>query len=1477
MTGEAAQSEHRELLLDLALLVSERRSLAEIFSAFAESLLGATAFAHASLAVLEPDPRFMRVVGSFPPAVQPPPGDDIYPTRDAEVEAVAAIEGGLQYALAKVDLPFARFMADAGLERAWTIALVHEGRIYGMFTVGRITNTRFNPDELAFLRHAARLLTGAVVEEARVADARVDAARSRILSGLAIALGEGKPVETLFDRLQGLLAQALDFDFLHLSVLAAPGIVRVVGNTNPGVFRQNEERYPLSEIAVDAILAKGSTVAQYRSDRLDSPWGREMHAAGFTRFIASVLMEGENVLGVLDIGRRRNLSFTPEDEAFARLVSTLLAQAVAQSLRLERSETEASRSRLLNELALLLSTGEPIEAIFDRVRELMGQALPFDYISLSVDDGAGMLRVVGAVPPALYKPGDRLSLGDAESGGFAAEGAALVQFRTDRAEGVWPEAFARIGLSRVAVILLRHRGNTRGIFALGRSEGRAYSADECAFLEVVSMLLGQAIGNLARLAESRAEAQRATVLNELSLHVNAGQPVETLFDSIQRKVREALDFDFLALHVSTPEGFRVVGLEPNIAIRATTERSGEEIGLGAIFSPGQSIAEYLPADREAATLRAMANAGLERAVSALLGEPGAPLGVLTFARRDGRPFAPAEVSFVGLLATLLAQAEANARRLTEAEGDAHRAGLLTGLAVLLSAGEPVAALFERLTEVLGQALAFDSLVLFGMKDGSFVVDAALPVGFLGTEVDARIVDDGVRRLFERNIRVGEFRPEFVQSGIGRVLAAGGARRCLVVTLRHGPVWLGALGVSRLANLRFSEKDQGFLDLVGTLLAQAMAGQQRLRASELDAEEQRVIAEVATIAASTLDAESVMQEIVKPIRRFVPRPFVTLGFIDGEKVVYPTPGGEPVVQLLSEHTTAADATGQSVSPEPDPRIYGYEIFTAYGCHAMTLTTCQAAGAPSGYLVVGSRLPGYEFGERELRLLRLTAQMVGPAMASIVATNRITRERTTYNLALASMKDAVILLDRQFRTVYANALGERLVDAIDPGRQFRTVAEHLPAMPEELRGPFERAAMLHEHVSGRALVPVAGVAAWVDYDFIPLDDPDLSMLVVASDVTAEVQHEEQRERHREEMEKAARLAALGELIGGVAHELNNPLTAILGFAELMEKASPGEDFEEEVEIIRKEALRARDIVRDLLFIARPGQVERGEVQIEAVVGHVERLRRPAWSQLGIEVSIDTAGMGSAIYGNEHQLTQVLLNLVTNAENAVQDNPRPRIAVRARTRGERAIIEVEDNGHGMDAATRDRIFEPFFTTRQGDGTGLGLSLSYSMVAAHDGQIEVQSTPGAGTIFRVVLPLRAEAPSPPGPASPAPAPAHARALVVDDEPSLRVLSQRLIGSMGHECAVAPDSATATALAQEQGFDLVICDYRLATETAGAVIAGFQQVAPGLVERTVIATGATTDPGVVELVERHNLRLIAKPYGIDEIAALLAEAAARR
>jgi CheY-like chemotaxis protein len=208
--------------------------------------------------------------------------------------------------------------------------------------------------------------------------------------------------------------------------------------------------------------------------------------------------------------------------------------------------------------------------------------------------------------------------------------------------------------------------------------------------------------------------------------------------------------------------------------------------------------------------------------------------------------------------------------------------------------------------------------------------------------------------------------------------------------------------------------------------------------------------------------------------------------------------------------------------------------------------------------------------------------------------------------------------------------------------------------------------------------------------------------------------------------------------------------------------------------------------------------------------------------------------------------------------------------------ALIEVEDNGHGMDPATMDRVFEPFFTTKQGEGTGLGLSLSRTIVKAHGGRIEARSAPEEGTRFRVTIPV---APGAPPAAEEVPQVRNgtrSRVLVVDDEPSLRVLVQRLVARLGHHCSVAADGPDALALAAANDFDLVICDYRLAGKTADTVVEGLLEMAPRLHNRIVIATGATTDPGVLALAQRHNLSLLAKPYGVDELARII-ECAARR
>ncbi|MGE5595683.1 MAG: ATP-binding protein, partial [Hyphomicrobiales bacterium] len=324
-----------------------------------------------------------------------------------------------------------------------------------------------------------------------------------------------------------------------------------------------------------------------------------------------------------------------------------------------------------------------------------------------------------------------------------------------------------------------------------------------------------------------------------------------------------------------------------------------------------------------------------------------------------------------------------------------------------------------------------------------------------------------------------------------------------------------------------------------------------------------------------------------------------------------------------------------------------------------------------------------------------------------------------------------------------------------------------------------------------------------------------------------------------------------------------------------ASPAADsMRDELSVITKEALRARDVVRDLLFIARPAAVERTEVDVRQIIAHIERVRRAAWQQQGIEVRIETGSVTAPVWGNEHQLTQVLLNLVTNAEQALESVAERHMTIRAETAPEGLVVSVADNGPGMDPATRARVFEPFFTTKPGVGTGLGLSLSYTMVAAHHGRLEVESAPGEGTSFRMVLPHPAVLPE--HAASPD-KPAHQpyRVLVIDDEPNLRKVCERLIVSLGHECATAESAQAALALLEREPFDLVLCDYRLATETAEAVVQGIMSRQPSVLGRVVIATGATTDPGVVALTERHGLRLLPKPYGVEQIERLLSHRAA--
>jgi two-component system NtrC family sensor kinase len=231
----------------------------------------------------------------------------------------------------------------------------------------------------------------------------------------------------------------------------------------------------------------------------------------------------------------------------------------------------------------------------------------------------------------------------------------------------------------------------------------------------------------------------------------------------------------------------------------------------------------------------------------------------------------------------------------------------------------------------------------------------------------------------------------------------------------------------------------------------------------------------------------------------------------------------------------------------------------------------------------------------------------------------------------------------------------------------------------------------------------------------------------------------------MHQTEKLAALGELVAGVAHELNNPLTGISMFAQLLLDESLGEDQRESVRMIKREADRAVGVIRDLLAFSRKTGPRLVAVDLNAVITQTLRLRAYSLQTAGVQVRSELDPKLPAIPGDDRKLQQVLLNLIVNAEYAMHRQESRELAVctiwEDGPDGGRVLIEVMDTGTGMAPELLKHIFEPFFTTKPaGVGTGLGLSVSYGIVHAHGGTITVRSTPGVGSTFVVTLPIRSQ-----------------------------------------------------------------------------------------------------------------------------------------
>jgi two-component system NtrC family sensor kinase len=372
--------------------------------------------------------------------------------------------------------------------------------------------------------------------------------------------------------------------------------------------------------------------------------------------------------------------------------------------------------------------------------------------------------------------------------------------------------------------------------------------------------------------------------------------------------------------------------------------------------------------------------------------------------------------------------------------------------------------------------------------------------------------------------------------------------------------------------------------------------------------------------------------------------------------------------------------------------------------------------------------------------------------------------------------------------------------------------------------------------------------------------------------------ERRRLQEQLFQSEKMSAIGQLIAGVAHELNNPLTSVVGFADfLAEQAQTPAALKEPLEVLRSEAERASTVVKNLLRFARKHDPERKRLPVKPVVESVASLLRGQLLAQNIELQLDFEADLPELDLDPQRLTQVLLNLVNNSAQAITTLGRPGvILLRARHWHGGVAIDVRDDGPGMDPDVAAQAFDPFFTTKpEGRGTGLGLPIAQGIVREHGGQIALATKPGAGATFTIELP-HATAPRRSDPAVAVPVAQRAlKVLVVDDEPHILHYLRATLESWGHEVVTAGDGAAGLESARERPWDVIVTDLRMPKVSGREFYEALAAERPQLAQRVVFSTGDTVRGDTLAFLESQGRPVLHKPFSLSDLRSALAAASA--
>jgi two-component system, NtrC family, sensor kinase len=857
--------------------------------------------------------------------------------------------------------------------------------------------------------------------------------------------------------------------------------------------------------------------------------------------------------------------------------------------------------------------------------------------------------------------------------------------------------------------------------------------------------LSPLIGDVALMSPEQS-AREARALAEIVQRINQSLELDRVFALIVRHAAELLH----------ARGARLGLVEEGSMVIAATHGDPGDLAINedAAFGNISSSGEHPLWER----LRDVPAAGNVVAVPCIAN--GLVIGAISVFDAPERRFGSHDEELLLALANHAAIAIDNARLYRQSVRAMEHASILASSARSLAmhlTPEEIYADIERICKTsldadglsLYQAAATNGLVHTAVSSGPGSSVAILAVPKFWSMTGGAVMLSGVP-LFMHNL------DDVHDASLRAILRAAGIRAIAFIPLGVEGRLQGLLVLRYVTPQSFDADQRTLLIDFGGHCALALRNALLLERVEQRAQRLAAVAKVQQAISAAVSLSDVYAESYRAVASIVDAPCFVLMRHEGARDT-----------LIPEYVVRNGVEGKPDSTTCHPIVRGSvpdeSLVTAFRTGEPNV-----AAIPEAQRIVSATMPGMSVvlsapivnGEQVLGVLQaqsnnpnaydrevvdivmLIARQAGTAIARAHASaaERAANERArALAVALEAMDQPVLIRSRDEIVLYAN--GAAL-------REYGYTREELIGLPSHVLTvlPTVRAHDYTREVhredlatsgswSGELLLQRKNGSefpAWLSINNIVNDEGEITASVVsARDMTEE-------RRVAEQLRQSEKLVALGELVAGVAHEVNNPLTGISAFAQLLQEERLTPDQLEAAQMIKREADRAVAVIRDLLTFARKTGPRSVPIDMNSLIEQTMRLRTYGLRTAGIEMRQDLLPSLPSVRGDDRQLQQVLLNLVVNAEHAVANCPRKIITLRTSVAAGRLVVEVSDTGQGMSVDVQKRIFEPFFTTKpEGTGTGLGLSVSFGIVQTHGGMLTVHSAPGAGATFRLTLPL--------------------------------------------------------------------------------------------------------------------------------------------